>query len=563
MQKFFWVFSLLWVGTFAHAQGFTVQNYHVDITIHEEGYFDVVEDYDIYFQVPKHGIYRDIRTKYDLITFNGTETSRKIIVSNIEVPEHRFEIPYQFQRNLSSSLRIKIGDPNTTIQGRQHYQIRYRVDNAFLHEEDRVRFYWNLKPDGWSAAFAAIQFTVRFPESISLGKEDYFIYSGAYGTTTASKDFVLTVDEHSITGQSIEGITSYPGESVTILANLPANSVAAYVPFWPTWTRYIWIGILVLLVIAFYLVWKKYGKDDPAPATTSYYPPQGIDPAMAGFLIDDREDSVDLISLLPYWGRMGIIKIKEIPKKHLLSKGDTEITRIDRLPLGATKYEKKIFKGLFDSVQSSDEKTVLVSSLRNSFYTTMGSAKRTLKQEAQKYYVAESARVKRITVLVLLAIKIVFGLAFLFVWGILAAVCLFFTTLTLLILSTFLIKKNKVGTALLSELRGFRQFIAVSEERKLKMLMDDDPGYFESTMGYALAFGMFAKWSRKFEKLNTQPPSWYSTTGNRAYTMNHFTNSFNNAMTSTKSTMVSAPSSSSSGGGSSGGGFGGGGGGSW
>ena len=117
---------------------------------------------------------------------------------------------------------------------------------------------------------------------------------------------------------------------------------------------------------------------------------------------------------------------------------------------------------------------------------------------------------------------------------------------------------------MLSELKGFRQFIKVAEENKLKMLIKDDPGYFENTMGYALAFGMFDKWARKFEALHVPPPQWYTSPSHNVLSMHNFSKSFSSSMAMAKSNMVSSPSSSgSSGGGSSGGGFGGGGGGSW
>ena len=126
-----------------------------------------------------------------------------------------------------------------------------------------------------------------------------------------------------------------------------------------------------------------------------------------------------------------------------------------------------------------------------------------------------------------------------------------------------MVKKNAKGNAAFSELKGFRNFIKIAEENKLKMLLHDSPSYFETTMGYALAFGLFDQWAKKFEALNLQPPSWYtSSTG--AFTMHNFSRSFSDSIATAKSTMVSSPSSSSSGGGgSSGGGFGGGGGGSW
>ena len=147
--------------------------------------------------------------------------------------------------------------------------------------------------------------------------------------------------------------------------------------------------------------------------------------------------------------------------------------------------------------------------------------------------------------------------------GLFAALAIIPTSIFLLTMSVHLIKKNAKGNRALSDLKGFKQFIKVAEENKLKMLLQESPSYFENTMSYALAFGLFNQWAKKFEALNLQPPNWYSSTTG-AMTMNNFSNSFSSSISSAKSTMISSPSSSSSGGGgSSGGGFGGGGGGSW
>jgi len=159
----------------------------------------------------------------------------------------------------------------------------------------------------------------------------------------------------------------------------------------------------------------------------------------------------------------------------------------------------------------------------------------------------------------------VLGATFLFTWGLIAAVAVVPVVVILLVLSPYLVKKNPSGDEMLSDLKGFRQFIRVAEENKLKMLLEEDPSYFETTMAYAVAFGMFKRWASKFESLNIEPPRWYSTTSTAGLmSMNSFSNSFSSSLKSAQTTMISSPSSSGSGGGgSSGGGFGGGGGGSW
>lgn len=558
MKRLFLIFIGILPLLHVSGQGFEVDKAHVDVYINEDGYFDVVEKYDLTFTEYKHGIYRDIQTNYDLLTEENEREKRKIKIRNIEVPGHRFEADPDFLQKLNDNLRIKIGDKDITVIGPQHYQIAYRVYNAFLFEKDQIRFYWNIKPNGWNAVFKQIDFTVHLPENVEPHLGNIFVYSGQTGETKQSTEFDVTIENGAFEARSRANFLSYMGQNVTVLINLPKGSVAEIKPLWPFWTDYGWTLILASIIIVFYAVWKRYGKDDRVVAAISYFPPQGIDPAMAGFLIDDSGDTQDLISLIPYWGSGGYLKMEEIPKSGWFGSSDTKLIKVKQLPAEAPIYERSVFNGLFSS---GDE--VLISSLKNKFYTTMSTAKNHLRKQAQVYYDPRAARVKIVVMVSLVLLDIGLFFVFLIYWGLLAAIAVIPVSIFLLVMSAYLIKKNKKGNEVLSDLKGFKQFIKVAEENKLKMLLKESPTYFETTMAYALAFGMFDKWAKKFEGLNLQPPDWYiSPTG--VFTMNHFSNSFSSAISSAKSTMVSSPSSSSSGGGgSSGGGFGGGGGGSW
>ncbi|OBX26132.1 putative membrane protein DUF2207 [Gelidibacter algens] len=550
--------------SFGYAQDFTVDKYAVDITIHEEGYFDVVESYDLTFAFPKHGIYRDIQTSYDVVTEEVKQETRKIMISNVEVPGRTFITPSNFEQKLSETFQIKIGDADKSITGAQHYKIRYRVWNAFLYEADGVKFYWNLKPSNWRATFNSIVFSVHLPTSIAADTSDVFVYSGLSATTDLSRNFDVTIANGVVEGKSQPGFESEEGQSVTILINLPPNAIAEIKPLWPFWTDYGWVFVLLALLGGFYMTWKSYGKDDEVISSTSYFPPKGMDPAMAGFLMNDADDTSDLISLIPYWGSKGILRIEEIPKKGWFSSSDTKLVALKALPDEASSYERTIFSGLFGSSISPDDTEVLISSLKDKFYTKMSSARSVLKKQAQPYYEGGSKRVRNITYGSIILVTIVLVPVLLFVWGFIATFALVILNVLLLIMNRFMVKKNPKGNAAFSELKGFKQFIKVAEINKLKMLIIEDPSYFETTMGYALAFGLFDKWANKFDALNIPPPSWYSSAAHTNFTMSSFTNSFANTMSTATSTMVSSPSSSgSSGGGSSGGGFGGGGGGSW
>ncbi|MCG2431728.1 DUF2207 domain-containing protein [Aequorivita sp. F64183] len=546
----------------ASSQNFTVDYAKVDIYISEEGYFDVVENYDITFTAPKYGIYRTIQTQYDIKTEEGTNEKRKIEIKKLDVSKHKYSTTPFLARKVSNDFEIKIGNKDKTIIGPEHYEIKYRVYNAFLYEEENTHFYWNIKPDNWLAPFKKLDFTIHIPESIHLDLDNFYVYSGERGETAASPYFEVNYVDGVFLAKSTRDFNSATGESVTALVKLPASSIKEIKPFWPFWSDYGWIIILGALIFVFYLVWNKYGKDDKVIATTSYFPPSGIDPAMAGYLIDDKGDTEDLIALLPYWGERGIIAIKEIPKKNWFGKSDTKITRLRPLPEGAPPYEIELFNGIFGSEHNSGEKSVLISSLKNSFYTKMDKAKRLLKKQAQVYYDPKANKVQIGAIVGLLLINFILLVVFLIFWGFIAVITLVPVFIFLLYMTVHLVKKNAKGTQVLSELKGFKQFIIIAEENKLKMLLKDSPNYFESTMSYALAFGLLSNWVKKFEALDIQPPTWYSSTGG-VVTINNFSKSFSDTIQSTKSTMVSSPSSSSSGGGSSGGGFGGGGGGSW
>src|SRR5690606_105445 len=131
------------------------------------------------------------------------------------------------------------------------------------------------------------------------------------------------------------------------LVKLPKDLIQETYITTPIWQEYGWVGILILLLLTFWLIWLKYGKDEKVIATTSYYPPKGIDPAMAGYLINDRDDASDLIAFFPHWASQGYISITEIPKSGIFGKADMKLTKLKSLPLNVPEYESKLFYSLF------------------------------------------------------------------------------------------------------------------------------------------------------------------------------------------------------------------------
>ncbi len=558
MKKIGLFLLLLLTHYWSKGQGFNVKEYKIDIFLQQEGYFDVVENYEVEFYEQKHGLIRNIITSYDFNTNHPNGISRReIYISDIEVPGWNFTSSGKLAQRFDQQISIKIGDADKLIFGRQHYEIKYRVKNALIFTDSQVMLYWNIKPTNWYADFEQIQFNIHTPEGSVLNQQNCFVYSGAAGDTIPSLEFNTKYDNAVFSGLSKPSFISNYGDAVTILVKLPKPTVAQ-VDFGPSPTQQnFWMFILGGFLFWFWMIWRRIGRDEKVVQVTTYYPPEGIDPAMAGFLINDREDASDLTALIPHWAAQGILKIKEIPKTWFLGKTDMQLEQKKSLPNDAKNYEQTFFNGLF-----SGGKTILISSLRNKFYTTMNTSKTYLKNNAKVYY--ESAGLKALAWVRGIAILMAFLFSFVafYIWGFIAAFASLATFIFIAIMAFYLKKKNTQGNQIFADLKGFRQFIKLAEVDRIRALVAEDDKYFEKTMSYAMAFGLLKEWAAKFEALNIPPPSWYSGSSG-IYSMNSFSQSFTSTMSSASSTMVSTPSSSGSGGGSSGGGFGGGGGGSW
>lgn len=606
---------LLFFTGLVSGQDFSVENYTVDINLNPDYSFDVIEKYDIDFKIPKHGLIRKIIAQYDFTDSNGAIENRKIQFSDIEVPGNNFTVTPKIVCEMGGDLEIKIGNAPKTVIGNQNYEISYKVKNALIVEDSLVLLYWNLKPADWDADFKKIKFNIQLPEGSVISAENCFTYSGDNENSEVSNEFDYDFSNRTYSAVSHPDFNSAQGQSVTVLIKLDKKLFSEASPPLIDKSEYGWMAILAGFSGLFGLVWLIFGRDRKTISFTSYYPPKGIDPAMAGYLIDDREDTSDLISLLPKWGADGLISIEEIPKKNSIGKTDIRLSRLGTISADAPSYEKTMFNGLWggfsidgfpqiaevlkmfspnidlNSVKSELETstktdTVLMSSLQKTFYYNMISAKSQLKKSGMKFYEVSGEKAKILTAGAGFLLTFAGTGYFVFKYGIIAGIAAFIVFLFISLMSSYMRKKNHQGDRILSELKGFRQFIKLAEVERIKTLLKDDPKYFEKTMSYALAFGLLDEWASKFDGLDVPQPQWYSGTSSTkmssGFSGTSFVHSFKGAMSAASYAMVSSPSGSgsgsgsgsssgfrssgsshSSGGGHSGGGFGGGGGKSW
>ncbi|MFZ1750863.1 MAG: DUF2207 domain-containing protein, partial [Saprospiraceae bacterium] len=540
---------------------FVINDYKVDIHVFsKEGIFEVTETITVEFSEPRRGIFRKIPFRYSI-----NEEEMEIKIFDSDVPEYNYKTYKE-----GNDFVIRIGDEDIYVEGVQTYIIKYKVKKAFLFLDERAEFNWNLIGNDWPVEIKNVRYNVQLDPPLAMAEGDYYIYSGMRGEQ--GKDATVVYYNGTFSGAATRPFQ--PNEGMTLAINLPLDYITRPGKWELLWEKYgkSGIGGTVFLLISglFYRTWKKYGKDYPIVRMVQYVPPKDLNPAEAGVIIDEKADTVDILSLLPYWAHNGHITIRRIPKNW--GKDDHEITMIKPLPDQAAPYEKIIFDGLFE-----DTNSVLVSDLENKFYQHLQSAKVSLRTHINSmgiyYPISIKWQVYSIIISVVLAVLgVILGLLF---ESLAIGLAFGLSSIVGLIFSTFMLKKNELGVRLYQEVLGFKMFIKAAEKDKIEFLLKEDPDYFEKTLPYAMIFGYAKQWSKKFDGLLLEPPKWYVGPPGMFYHGGSFSpadfgESFTSGINDIQSVFTSTPQSSGGGsgggfggGGSSGGGFGGGGGGSW
>lgn len=557
--------SLILACTFIVVQaqdGYSINNYDVSIQVNKDASLDITENISVHFEMPKHGIYRMIPYKYQLNKLPAGQEKAdrqlesggytRLIIEKIDVPDWDFTT-----QKTNGYQEIKIGNSNKYVEGDQDYTINYRVLNAINFFKDRSEFYFNLIGDKWDAPINKVNFKIQLYAPLPQAP-DYFLATGVNGSqenhTTSSWS-----NNQTLTGTTTEPLSNLQG--VTLGIKFP-NGYLEKQNY--TMRGIKWLLMIPIVFFCMYFIWKRWGKDDPLTITTEFYPPKDVSPSICGYVIDDRLDKRDLTSLIPYWGAGGYIKVTENNK-------DFEFAKIKDLPATALNFEKTIFNGLFGAGD-----TVLLSSLKNSFYTTMNSAKTQLENEVDnRHYYKKGTRGWAAFFVLLGLVFLGFGIYRLFAfWGnetFWLPIAMIASGILIMYFGSKMAKKTKEGNDLYVKLAGFKEFITKVEKDRLALFLKQDPNYFDTVLPFAIVFDVASKWKDKLKDLDIPPPTWYA--GNYAgFNTYMFMSSLDKSMNTMSQNFYSTPPSSSGGssggswgggGGFSGGGFGGGGGGSW
>ncbi len=551
--RFFTLIALVFVSVISvHAEE-RIRDFQTMIAVQKDGSIQITETIRYDFGTAfRHGIYRDIPE----IVYRENSNRYLLRYQVLGVRDEQGSA-YRFTTLHSADhLRIKIGDPNTTITGLHTYILTYEVRGALTYFNDHTELYWNATGDQWDVPIDVASTTIILPESVPGNQLKLACYTGVLGSSQSNCSFPGRSGEMKFTTTqpllSKEGMSVVIGFPIGTVARLEAEK---YVSFFDRWYGQLLLVGLMLLAMLWYIVypiwiivkWFRYGRD-PKPfegeVRAWFDPPktgQGrvLTPIETGSLVDERVDSRDVSALFVDLARRGYMKIEERAKNDFYLLQTTTSSKSDRLQ----PFEQELLKKLFEAeneVQVKNAKLYsVIQSTQSAVYSRM----------VEDGFFAKNPNSIR-TFYIVMAV-----LGFMTFNMQLALVCVLF--------GIHMTRKTQTGANAAAIARSLKNFLG-TQERQLSFQASKQM-MFERLLPFAVAFGVEKIWAERFKDIALKQPSWYSSTSRTAFNSALFISHLDSSLRAVSVAAQPPHSSSGSGfsGGFSGGGGGGGGGGSW
>ena len=338
------------------AGDYDVLSYDVHVTVSENNIAEVTETITLDYFQPLHGFYYYLQykgTAYREIDDEWVSSKYHHNIYNFDVNGYKYSTSRE-----DGYLIAKIGDADKLVSGKQTYVITYRCDMGDNGYDTFDEFYRNIIY--WEPGYTIenASFTIDLPKDFDASLVGVTLGEYGYAYT---QDVDWQKDGNTISGRATRPVSG--GETITVRATFPDDYYVGESDMEALWKTVIWVvsGTCVLLAL---LLWLIFGKDNRIYPTVEFYAPDSMTPAEVGYIIDGCVDNKDVIALLLYWADKGCIKIVEEEK------GKFSFVKLSGLPDQAKQFERTMFDKLF---KASD--TVSVSSLKQTFYTTMESTK--------------------------------------------------------------------------------------------------------------------------------------------------------------------------------------------
>ena len=575
----------------AQDTGWTITSFNSSYTIRSDRTIDVVERIAVDFgTLERHGIFRDIPVRYHRVVrpglpFDAGRVSVDLDVLGVTDASGR-ELRSKITRG--DRVRIRIGDADEMVTGKQLYVLHYRLGSGLGFFADHDELYWQVTGTDWPVPIlrAAANVTIAAPAAaIDTAGSSAWCYAGWAESSSSDRctAAVTGSGEYHFESGRLE-----PGEGLTLVAAFPKGviapptalqeAMAVVAKWWPVALP------IVALVFMFDLWWRRGREPSAGSIVPVWRPPQGVPPGAAGALADQSADMDDVVATLLDMAVRGYVTIQEVQPggplgiaagdsfvaKTLRSIGigdtDWELRRTDR-PEGdeLVPYERSVLAGVFDGKPCRR-----MSELHNEFYKHLPEIRKGMYGFlVEKGFFPSSPQTVRSRYIVagVVFCVLAFWLA-IALKNIILGAGLVGTGLVFLAFANAMPKKTLSGARAWRDIEGLKEYIRRAEKAQLEFSQGPErtTQLFETLLPYAVALNVSDIWVKQFATvLASSPPTWYTGTTPGRFDVRGFQSGIGDFRSAAAKTMGSAPGSSSGsgGGGSVGGGGGGGGGGSW
>ena len=514
----------------------------------------------------KHGIYRDFPTIYKDKFGNSYKIKFQIISAKKDGSAELFHY-----EDLSNGVRIYLGDPNVIIAPKAYiYELSYRVDRELGFFSNHDELYWNVTGSGWSFDIEKSEATVILPFNLNNSSEviKATAYSGIVGSadsTGVTWNISSDGENNIVTFNNPNNISK--GQDFTIVVGWPKGLVNEPTPY----EKFIYflednisfeVGVLglIILLLYFYIIWKKFGKDPKKESIIPIYePPAELFPSAVRFLLKASFDVKCFLSEIINLAVGGYIKIEKKRVNFNLIKikeGDNKLNEIQGGLLKLLFASGDVLElGSYDS-SVLDSQTYLSDSLKKTYgieYFTKNSGYfgiGVILSFILMFSITIIENAKNAPVLIFFIIWLSMWTASLFVlysgvadaWGKVASEQLhkfkkiipaifitlfalpFFAAefivvfvissflslpLTILFLCVIIIniifyfllwQYTEKGAKLVNEIKGFKWFLSVTEKDRMNFFNPPEktPELFEKYLPYAIALGVENEWADQF-----------------------------------------------------------------
>ena len=612
-----------WSGCFVKAEekvsndaAMQTRQYNVDITVNEDRSYTITEQIKVKFLEDRHGIYRYIPNKGRML-YEDEKGQNQWMPYYADV-DMKDSSEVCDEDSEDGNVVFRFGDEDVTVR-EGNYKFTYDFIPKY-QEESFDKAYYNIFPIQWQNKIPkGSRFTIHFAKDTDL--EKIRLFAGAYGSEEDASGLVdIRTDEnhHVIEGTLRQDLAL--GSGLTFYKPMESGYFTSV--HQPGGARII-AGIAAAVLIVTAVFYVLFGRDEKIIPSIQYQPPEGLDSAAVGYVIDGALEDKDVVSLILYWADKGYLQIEEKKNK------DLRLVKIRDLDESAPDYQKEMFGKLFRKKDS-----VKTSSLKYKFADTIAVVKDQIKIAYKDRIYTSQSRVVRIIAALITPVPLIAFIIMISVYSYQGGLIIFLSIVSCILLiageiwaicavdtwyitkkglrkiniaafvllppaavvlygigyrrevsqgiafdylwlyaftgavsllavlfTAFMKQRTKQCVEWMGRLAGLRDFIETAELDRMKVMAEEHPEMFYHILPYASVLGVSDIFSKKLDAIALPAPEWYVPYS--GYTVFHYYmihDCINHAASASLTAVKASESLGSGGGGSfSGGGFSGGG----